>query len=180
MISQEKGVIIFDDFCEGKDGFSFKLIPNQKKVVYSEYIIKFLQKVKETVAQGGNRLSLSVYYPRTDFEILVCSHILHLKSLGTYLDREYDVPKELTLEVVDSVFSYNTIVDAIKNISVFSSELKENPDIGKEVYPCDLCQEEDNETAHLDLSSGIIYVEGKKVVEGCKCCPKCGRRVQLK
>lgn len=174
LFNVKDGIITFD-FDESENSYSFKLDGNSKKVIYSDLISSFLQEVKKVAeskkdftrkvehAIDENR-HVKLKYPLLDFREWVCKDILHLEETI----KGYNIPKKVTPELVDSLYDY----DMFLTYHPFFKEILEN---GEEDI-CEVCQK-DNGRVHLDTSTGIFYVNGKKVLEECICCPKCGRKI---
>ena len=174
-LSRKDGVVFFD-YEDRNLPYSFKLDYKSKKVTYDRAMLRFLQDVRNIALSGKafkrtvvhavdrNRHVIFCGYNASEFRSYICEDILHLEktALG------YNVPMNVTPELIDSLYKYETIIkyhpyliEALESKGAFDG--------------CEVCEKE-NGYIHLD-KTGTLYVEGKKVLEGCICCPKCGKKI---
>lgn len=175
VFNKEKGIIIFDNEEKGIS-YSFKLDYKSKKVIYNKSISSFLQDVKKVALSNKeftrklehvvdrNRHIVFSSYAIPEFRDYICKGMLHLERTTS----GYNIPKDVTPGLVDSLFDYNTIINHIPVLGEFLKRIG-----AFEV--CEVCEKENGYT-HLD-KDGTLYVGDKKVLEGCICCPKCGKKI---
>ena len=174
LLDIKDGIAFFDSKNNNKV-YSFKLDSKEKKVVYSDIPLFFLLNVKRIAGSkveftrvvehsiDRNR-HVAFNYNMTEFEDWVCTGILHLERTT----KGYNIPLTVSPELIDSLFNYDTFIKCFPM-------LQEAFDGVYEDSLCEVCQK-DSGKVHLD-SKGILYVNSKKVLEGCIRCPKCGREI---
>lgn len=116
----------FDNEFENK--WSFKLSPEAKRVYYHKDTKDFLKKIKNIIRSKSQSraVALDTYFPKTDFELIICRDLLHLECGGHCMDTSvYIVPEDLSLESFDLVYSCDAILSIINNYPMFQKRLEE-------------------------------------------------------
>ena len=150
----QKG-IFFDNFAPER--FSFILLPELKKVIYSKECKLFLDIVKYKISRGEQTASLECGNNKKEFSKVILEGVLQMKKDRTWSTFEYyNIPINVSEDLVEDAYNYEKVC----------SEVLKMDNLPKEVVDC---LKEDN--VKTCPNCGSVMVEAR---EGYWCCVGCG------